>query len=64
VDAALGSSGFADAFDAVVSADDVANHKPAPTSTSLACSRLGSAGRGHFALEDTASGIASARPPA
>jgi HAD superfamily hydrolase (TIGR01509 family) len=61
VDAALTSSGFADAFDAVVSADDVANHKPAPDLYLLACERLGVIPAEAMALEDTASGIASAK---
>jgi HAD superfamily hydrolase (TIGR01509 family) len=61
VDAALASSGFGDAFDAVVSADDVAHHKPAPDLYLLACERLGVAPAEALALEDTASGIASAK---
>ena len=61
VDAALGSAGFADTFDAVVSADDVANHKPAPDLYLLVCERLGVAPAEALALEDTASGIASAK---
>lgn len=61
VNAALGSAGFEDAFDAVVSADDVANHKPAPDLYLLACERLGVAPAEAVALEDTASGIASAK---
>ncbi|HTI29011.1 MAG TPA: HAD family phosphatase [Methylomirabilota bacterium] len=61
VDAALGSAGFEDAFDAVVSADDVINHKPAPDLYLLACERLGVAPGEALALEDTASGIASAK---
>ena len=61
VDAALASAGFTDAFDAVVSSDDVANHKPAPDLYLLACERLGVAPAEALALEDTASGIASAK---
>jgi HAD superfamily hydrolase (TIGR01509 family) len=61
VDAALGSSGFTDAFDAVVSADDVTNHKPAPDLYLLACERLGVPPGEAVALEDTTSGIASAK---
>ncbi len=61
VDAALASAGFSDAFDAVVSADDVAYHKPAPDLYLLACERLGVAPAETLALEDTASGIASAK---
>jgi HAD superfamily hydrolase (TIGR01509 family) len=61
VDAALQSAGFADAFDAIVSSDDVARHKPAPDLYLLACERLGVAPRDALALEDTASGIAAAK---
>jgi HAD superfamily hydrolase (TIGR01509 family) len=61
VDAALGSSGFTDAFDAVISADDVTNHKPAPDLYLLACERLGVPPGEAVALEDTTSGIASAK---
>ena len=61
VDAALKGAGFGDAFDAVVSSDDVAHHKPAPDLYLLACSRLGVAPAETLALEDTASGIASAK---
>ena len=61
VDAALQSSGFADAFGAVVSSDDVAHHKPAPDLYLLACERLGVAPADALALEDTASGIAAAK---
>ena len=61
VDAALQSAGFTDAFEAVVSSDDVAHHKPAPDLYLLACERLGVVPTDALALEDTASGIASAK---
>ncbi len=61
VDAALQSAGFAKAFDAVVSSDDVARHKPAPDLYLLVCERLGVAPADALALEDTASGIAAAK---
>jgi HAD superfamily hydrolase (TIGR01509 family) len=61
VDAALAASGFGDAFDAVVCSDDVAHHKPAPDLYLLACERLGVVAAETLALEDTASGIASAK---
>ena len=61
VDAGLQSAGFTDAFDAVVSSDDVQHHKPAPDLYLLACERLGVAPGDSLALEDTASGIASAK---
>jgi HAD superfamily hydrolase (TIGR01509 family) len=61
VDAALQSAGFRDAFDAVVSSDDVAHHKPAPDLYLLVCERLGVSPAETLALEDTASGIAAAK---
>jgi HAD superfamily hydrolase (TIGR01509 family) len=61
VDAALTSAGFTDAFDAVVSSDDVAHHKPAPDIYLLVCARLGVPPQDSLALEDTASGIAAAK---
>jgi HAD superfamily hydrolase (TIGR01509 family) len=61
IDAALQSAGFTEAFDAVVSSDDVARHKPAPDLYILVCERLGVAPADALALEDTASGIAAAK---
>ena len=61
IDAALKGAGFSDAFDAVVSSDDVAHHKPAPDLYLLACERLGVAPSDALALEDTTSGIAAAK---
>lgn len=61
VDAALTSAGLGDAFDVVVSSDDVPHHKPAPDLYLLACERLGVAPQDALALEDTASGIAAAK---
>ena len=61
VDAALKGAGFTDAFDAVVSSDDVEHHKPAPDLYLLICERLGVSPQETLALEDTASGIASAK---
>ena len=61
VDAALKSAGFTDAFDAVVSSDDVEHHKPAPDLYLLICERLGVSPQETLALEDTASGIAAAK---
>lgn len=61
VDAALQSAGFSDAFDAVVSSEDVAHHKPAPDLYLLVCERLGVDPAQTLALEDTASGIAAAK---
>ena len=61
IDAALLSAGFSDAFDAVVSSEDVALPKPAPDLYLLACKRLGVAPADALALEDTSSGIAAAK---
>jgi HAD superfamily hydrolase (TIGR01509 family) len=61
VNAALTSAKLTDAFDAVVTSDDVANHKPAPDIYLLVCERLGVAPADALALEDTASGIAAAK---
>jgi HAD superfamily hydrolase (TIGR01509 family) len=61
VDAALTSAGFTEAFDAVVSSDDVPHHKPAPDIYLLVCERLGVAPEDALALEDTTSGIVAAK---
>ncbi|MEX0626125.1 MAG: HAD family phosphatase [Chloroflexota bacterium] len=61
VDVALQSAAFTEAFDAVVSSDDVARHKPAPDLYLLVCERLGVDPAETLALEDTASGIAAAK---
>jgi HAD superfamily hydrolase (TIGR01509 family) len=61
VDTALQSAGFVDVFKVVVTSGDVAHHKPAPDLYLLACERLGVAPADALALEDTASGIASAK---
>jgi HAD superfamily hydrolase (TIGR01509 family) len=61
VDAALTSAGITEAFEAVVSSDDVAHHKPAPDLYLLVCEQLGVHPAEALALEDTASGIAAAK---
>jgi len=61
VDDALRTAGLADAFDAIVTADDVARPKPAPDIYLLACERLGVAPRDALALEDSVSGVAAAK---
>ncbi len=61
VDAALDAAGLTDAFDAVVTAADVVNPKPAPDIYLLACRRLGSTPTDTLALEDSAPGIAAAK---
>jgi HAD superfamily hydrolase (TIGR01509 family) len=61
VDDALATAGLADAFDAIVTADDVAHPKPAPDIYLLACERLGVPPADALALEDSASGVAAAK---
>jgi len=54
--------GFADRFDVVLSAHEVAAPKPAPDPYLEACRRLGvEAGPGVIALEDSPTGVAAAR---
>lgn len=61
VDEALRSAGLADAFDAVVTSDDVERPKPEPDLYLLACQRLGAAPGETLALEDSPSGVAAAK---
>ena len=61
VDIALAGAGLTDAFDAIVTSDDVAHAKPAPDIYLLACERLGVAPSEAVALEDTTPGIAAAK---
>ena len=61
VDDALATSGLADAFDAIVTADDVERAKPAPDIYRLVCARLGVSPSEALALEDSASGVAAAK---
>ena len=61
VDAALRAAGLTDAFDTIVCSDDVEHAKPAPDLYLLACERLGVVPADALALEDTTSGIASAK---
>jgi HAD superfamily hydrolase (TIGR01509 family) len=61
VDAALATARITDAFDAIVTSDDVAESKPAPDLYLLACERLGVDPADALALEDSASGIAAAK---
>jgi HAD superfamily hydrolase (TIGR01509 family) len=61
VDAALRTAGLGDAFDEIVTSDDVEHPKPAPDLYLLACERLGVAPSQALALEDTAPGIAAAK---
>ena len=61
VDAALGSAGLTDAFDVIVTSDDVVSSKPAPDIYLLVCERLGMAPADVLALEDSSAGVASAK---
>lgn len=61
VDTALATAGIGDAFDAIVTSDDVERSKPAPDLYLLACERLGVAPADALALEDSPSGIAAAK---
>jgi HAD superfamily hydrolase (TIGR01509 family) len=58
--AALESGPFGDAFEAIVSAEEVARPKPAPDIYLEACRRLGVAPPAAVALEDSTSGILAA----
>jgi HAD superfamily hydrolase (TIGR01509 family) len=61
VEALLGGLGLSDAFDALVSASMVEHPKPAPDVYLLAAERLGVLPQRCIALEDTPTGLASAR---
>ena len=61
VDVALATAGLADAFDAIVTAEDVEHPKPAPDIYLAACARLGVRPADAVALEDSAPGIAAAK---
>jgi HAD superfamily hydrolase (TIGR01509 family) len=61
VDDALRTAGLSDAFDAIVTSDDVQNAKPAPDIYLLACERLGVAPVDAMAIEDSGSGVAAAK---
>ena len=61
VDDALRTAGLADAFDAIVTSDDVDHAKPAPDIYLLACQRLGVEPSDAVALEDSPSGVAAAK---
>lgn len=61
VSLALASAPFGDAFDAVVSAEEVGRPKPAPDVYLEACRRLGVEPAHAIGLEDSRSGIAAAK---
>ena len=61
VDTALRTAGLTDAFEVIVTSDDVERAKPAPDLYLLACERLGVAPSDALALEDSPSGVAAAK---
>lgn len=61
VDDALATAGLTDAFEAIVTSDDVEHAKPASDIYLLACERLGVAPSEALALEDSASGVKAAK---
>jgi HAD superfamily hydrolase (TIGR01509 family) len=61
IDALLGGLNLANAFDAAVSAREAARPKPAPDVYLLAAERLGTEASRCIAIEDTPTGLASAR---
>jgi HAD superfamily hydrolase (TIGR01509 family) len=61
VDDALATAGLTDAFDAIVTSDDVEHAKPAPDIYLLVCERLGVEPSEALALEDSASGVTAAK---
>jgi HAD superfamily hydrolase (TIGR01509 family) len=61
VDDALAAAGLGDAFEAIVTSDDVEHAKPAPDIYLAACERLGVDPSQSVALEDSASGVAAAK---
>jgi beta-phosphoglucomutase len=61
IEAVLGAAGLADAFDVIVGKDDVTAGKPAPDAYLLALKRLRLVARSTVALEDSPTGLASAR---
>ena len=61
VETAMATAGVGDAFEAIVTSDDVEHPKPAPDLYLLACERLGVAPGEALALEDSPSGIAAAK---
>jgi HAD superfamily hydrolase (TIGR01509 family) len=61
VDTALATAGITDAFDAIVTSDDVERAKPAPDLYLLACERLGVPPDDALALEDSSNGVAAAK---
>jgi len=61
VDDVLATAELADAFNVIVTSDDVEHPKPAPDIYLLACERLGVPPSQALALEDSASGVTAAK---
>ena len=61
VDDALATAGLGEAFDTIVTSDDVERAKPDPDIYLLACERLGVDPADALALEDSASGVTAAK---
>lgn len=61
IDLALAATPLTPFFDAIVTADDVQRHKPAPDLYLLACERLGVRPADAIAFEDSIGGVQSAR---
>ncbi len=60
VEAVLGGIGVLDAFDVIVTSDEVAEHKPSPEAYLRACMSLGVDPRDTVAFEDSTPGVGSA----
>ncbi|MGP0065758.1 MAG: HAD family hydrolase [Isosphaeraceae bacterium] len=61
IEAVLEAAGLTDAFETIVGKEDVTARKPAPEAYELALKRLRLSARSAVALEDSATGMASAR---
>ncbi len=61
VEAVLAAAGLTDAFETIVGKEDVTEKKPSPEPYQLALKRLRLAAKSAVALEDSATGMASAR---
>ena len=61
VDLSLEVAGFKDAFDVVITGDEIENAKPAPDIYLEACRRLGVEPARSVAVEDSPAGVASAK---
>lgn len=61
IETVLAVTGLADSFDVIVGKEDVTNGKPAPDAYRLALTRLRLVGKSTVAVEDSPTGLASAR---